>query len=63
MHKASYDESVEYCEFLGENSRLYEPRDVDTRTKVLAAIKEEAPTVTDDMFIWINAIRKKISPG
>ena len=46
MHKASYDESVEYCEFLGENSRLYEPQDADTRNKVLAAIKEEA--ITED---------------
>ena len=53
---------MEYCEFLGENSRLYEPRDADTRTKVLAAIKEEATTEEEDA-VWINAVKKKASPG
>ena len=52
-----YAESEEYCEFLDENSRLYEPQDEDTRTKVLAAIKD-AVDETNSMAFWINAVRK-----
>ena len=55
-----YAESEEYCEFLGENSRLYEPQDNDTRTKVLEAI--QLNNVTDAMNswqgFWINAVRE-----
>ena len=55
-----YAESEEYCEFLGENSRLYEPQDDDTRTKVLAAINSnDAVDETDaSTKFWINAVRK-----
>merc|ERR1712008_399556 len=34
-------ESVEYCEFFGKNSRLYEPRDSTTRAEVMTAIYAE----------------------
>ena len=55
--KFPYDESEEYCEFLGENSRLYEPQDNDTRTKVLLAINSNDAVDADARF-WINAVRK-----
>ena len=56
----AYAESEEYCELLGENSRLYEPQDDETRTKVLVAIKSNDAvdeTITNTRF-WINAVRK-----
>ena len=55
-----YAESEEYCEFLGENSRLYEPQDDDTRTNVLAAINSNAAVDETDAKtrFWINAVRK-----
>ena len=32
---------MEYCEFLGKTSRLYEPRDETTRAEVMSAIYAE----------------------
>ena len=43
---------------------MYEPQDKDTRTNVLAAIKDAvdetkvALNETDSMAFWINAVRK-----
>ena len=45
----------ELCEFLGEDSRLFEPTDKETLTNVLNKIKEM--NLPDDTSFWINAIR------
>ena len=54
--KATFAEAQEYCEFLAEDSALYEPRDDSTRTLVLADIKSKI-SETDDIGFWINAVR------
>ena len=53
--KLPYEESKELCEFLGEDSRLFEPTDKETLTNVLNKIKEM--NLPDDTSFWINAIR------
>jgi len=56
--KLPYEESKELCEFLGEDSRLFEPKDQETLTNVLNKIKRNSGlNLPDDTTFWINAIR------
>ena len=52
-----FEESQMYCEFLGETSHLFEPRDDFSREQVLVAINATHNTEGHTMPLWINAKR------
>ena len=51
----SYEEGSMYCEYLGESSHLYEPRDATINEQVLLAINETFETEGRHFYLWINA--------
>ena len=52
-----YEEAKEVCEFLGKNSRLFEPDYFGLFRMVMNDVKLQYATTPTDSNIWINALR------